>query len=51
MGQMTKLDPNVTKQLMNQPGSNPGTAISDDRLWRGALLQHAVLCLYVVTQQ
>jgi hypothetical protein len=24
MGQMTKLDPNVTKQLMNQPGSNPG---------------------------
>jgi hypothetical protein len=28
MGQMTKLDPNVTKQLMNQPGSNPGMVIS-----------------------
>lgn len=26
MGQMTKLDPNVTNQLLKQPGSNPGKA-------------------------
>ena len=25
MGQMTKLDPSVTNQLLNQPNANPGT--------------------------
>ena len=31
MGQMTKLDPSVTNQLLNQPNANPGTPGSPAR--------------------